>query len=881
MKKDQPPAVYLKDYTPPPFRIDAVKLNFELGEETSLVRSVLTVRKNPEAVNDANTLVLNGEELELESVAIDSRKLNDNEYRLNAESLIVPGVPDRFELETLTKLRPQNNTKLEGLYKSSGNFCTQCEAEGFRKITYFVDRPDVMTVYTIKIVADKDKYPVLLSNGNLVEQGEIDDNRHFAIWHDPFPKPSYLFALVAGRLEWKEAVHRTRSGREVVLRIYVEEHNREKCDHALASLQKAMRWDEQTYGLEYDLDVYMIVAVDDFNMGAMENKGLNIFNSKYVLARPDTATDQDYQNIEGVIGHEYFHNWTGNRVTCRDWFQLSLKEGLTVFRDREFTADMTSRAVKRIADVRLLRTHQFAEDSGPMAHPVRPQSYIEINNFYTATVYEKGAEVVRMYQTLLGREGFRKGMRLYFQRHDGQAVTTDDFASAMADANHYDLTQFKRWYDQAGTPELAVSGRWDPDRHQYSLEFTQTCPPTPSQDDKKPYYIPIKLGLITRSGRDIPLRLQGEASAEGMSRIVVVNEIKQRFTFTDVHEYPVPSLLREFSAPVNVRFDYSDEELAFLLAHDSDEFARWDAGQRLAIRHIQRLVAAHQAQQPLSVDPRFLRAFAHTLGDERLDRAFVAEVLTLPGESYIAELLDPIDVEAIHAVRETLRRELATLLESTLVSIIEANRLGKPYKYDAQDAGERRLRNLCLAYLTVLDRPEYHALALQQFRCADNMTDSIGGLHALIDCECAERAQALDEFQTRWHDDPLVLDKWFALQAMSCRSDTLDNVRRLMEHPAFSIKNPNKVRALIGAFAHGNPVNFHQSSGAGYRFVADRVLELDTINPQVAARLVRAFSRWRKYTNDRQALMRGELERLAAARSLSKDVFEVVSKSLK
>ncbi len=881
MKKDQPRAIYLKDYTPPSYKIDAVKLTFELEEKVTLVRSVLTVRKNPETLADDNTLVLNGEELELESVALDNRDLNGNEYVLNAQSLIVPGVPDRFKLEIVTRIRPHKNTQLEGLYKSNAIFCTQCEAEGFRRITYFLDRPDVMAVYTTKIFANKDKYPVLLSNGNLVERGDIDGNRHFATWHDPFPKPSYLFALVAGPLVCKEATHRTRSGREVKLRIYVEEHNRDKCDHAMVSLQKAMRWDEDTYGLEYDLDVYMIVAVDDFNMGAMENKGLNLFNSKYVLARPDTATDQDYQHIEGVIGHEYFHNWTGNRVTCRDWFQLSLKEGLTVFRDQEFTADMASRAVKRIADVRALRTHQFAEDSGPMAHPVRPQSYIEINNFYTVTVYEKGAEVVRMYQTLLGLEGFQKGMKLYFQRHDGQAVTTDDFAAAMANANDFDLSQFKRWYDQAGTPELAVSGRWDSDRHQYMLDFTQTCAPTPGDDDKQPFYIPVKVGLIARDGCDIPLRLLGETSTAGTSRLLIVSEPQQRFTFTDVYEQPVPSLLRDFSAPVNVRFDYDDDELAFLLAHDSDEFARWDAGQQLAIRHIQRLVNAYQTQQPLQVDPTFLRAFAHVLEDERIDKAFVAEVLTLPGETYIAELTDQIDVDAIHAVRETLRRELAHALETTLVAAYEANRLAKPYTYDALDAGRRWLKNLCLTYLTVLDRPDYHALALQQFRSADNMTDCMGGLRALIDCECEERVQALDEFQARWHGDSLVLDKWFALQAMSCRSDTLENVKRLMEHPAFSIKNPNKVRALIGAFAHGNPVNFNQNSGEGYRFVADRVLELDAINPQGAARLAKAFSRWRKYPSDRQVLMRSELERLETAGNLSKDLFEVVSKSLK
>lgn len=880
MKKGKPRTIHLKDYTPPPYLIDRVELVVELGEEVTVVRSTLAVRSNPDGPGDQSALVLNGEGLELETLTLDGRRLTAQEYRLTAETLTVPAVPERFELETLTRIRPQENTELEGLYKSSGNFCTQCEAEGFRKITYFLDRPDIMAVYTTKIVADKVRYPVLLSNGNLVERGELGDNRHFATWHDPFPKPSYLFALVAGRLACREDTYRSRSGRDIALKIYVEQHNADKCEHAMSSLKKAMRWDEETFGLEYDLDVYMIVAVDDFNMGAMENKGLNIFNSKCVLARPDTATDQDYQNIEGVIGHEYFHNWTGNRVTCRDWFQLSLKEGLTVFRDQEFSADMSSRAVKRINDVRQLRTYQFAEDAGPMAHPVRPQSYIEINNFYTVTVYEKGAEVVRMYQTLLGREGFREGLALYLRRHDGQAVTTDDFAAAMADANGYDLAQFKRWYDQAGTPELVVSGTWDAQGHRYTLDVAQAWAPTPGQPDKQPVYIPLKVGLLAPDGQDMPLHLVGESSAGDTSRVLVVQAAQQRFTFVNVPEPPVPSLLRGFSAPVNVRFDYSDEQLAFLLAHDSDAFARWDAGQRLTLRHLKRLVEDYRRGVPLRIEAVFLEAFEKLIQDRGLDSALLAEALTLPGEAYIAEQMDQVDVDAIHAARKVLQRALAEALESRFAEGYHNNRVNQRYRFDAADAGRRRLSNLCLAYLTTLDKPDYCALALEQYRRSDNMSDTMGALHALIHRDCSQRDEALQAFHDRWQGDALVMDKWFALQAMSTRTDTLDTVKRLMGHPLFTLKNPNKVRALIGAFANANPVNFHQASGAGYEFVGDRILELDGLNPQVAARLARGFSRWKHYDEARQAKMRAQLQRIAALSSLSKDVFEVVSKSL-
>ncbi len=880
MKKGSPKTIYLKDYTPPPYLIDAVTLRFDLGEEVTVVLAKLTVRRNPAIEVAQDALILAGEHLQLESVKLNGCPLDDQGYKQDSESLTIYQVPSRFELEIVTRIKPQENTSLEGLYKSSGNFCTQCEAEGFRKITYFLDRPDVMAVYTTTLVADKDRYPVLLSNGNLVDRGELDQNRHFATWQDPYPKPSYLFALVAGRLVHQEDSYRTRSGRTVTLRVYVQAHNRDKCDHAIASLKKAMQWDEQSFGLEYDLDTYMIVAVDDFNMGAMENKGLNVFNSKYVLARPETATDDDYMNIEGVIAHEYFHNWTGNRVTCRDWFQLSLKEGLTVFRDQQFTADATSKSVKRIHDVRLLRTYQFAEDAGPMAHPVRPQAYMEINNFYTVTVYEKGAEVVRMYDTLLGREGFRQGMDLYFKRHDGQAVTTDDFLAAMADANHYELAQFKRWYDQAGTPELAVEGHWDVDSKTYTLNVVQRCPPTPEQEHKEPFLIPLKVGLLGSDGRDIPLRLEGENRAMDHTRVLSLRDEHERYTFLDVSEHPVPSLLREFSAPVNVHYDYSDEELAFLFAHDSDAFNRWEAGQRIAIKNLERLIAQHQAGETLELDSRFINAFAHTLNDKRCDSAYIAEALSLPSEAYLAESVAEIDVDAIHAAREFMRQTLATALESSWVEVYHANETKGEYVYNAADAGRRRLKNLCLSYLTTMAKSDYASLSMEQFLGANNMTDTMGALHALNHRDCPERSEALQQFYERWHQDTLVVDKWLSLQATSNLPNSLERVKQLKAHPLFSIKNPNKVRSVIGVFAHTNAVNFHQRSGAGYGFVADTVLELDPINPQVAARLAKAFSRWKKHDAQRRDLMRNELKRMSDSPGISKDLFEVVSKSL-
>jgi aminopeptidase N len=880
MTSATPKTVYLKNYTPPPFLIDGIDLEFELGEDSTLVRAELAIRRNPDAAGRADDLVLDGRELELLDLALDGGSVPVDRYRLDDGSLTVRGVPDAFRLGTRARIRPRENTSLEGLYLSSGNFCTQCEAEGFRKITWFLDRPDVMSRYTTTIIADRDRFPVLLSNGNPVEHGDGDGNRHWVRWEDPFSKPSYLFALVAGRLACIEDTFRTRSGRNVQLRIYAEHHNADKCDHAMTSLKKSMAWDEEVYGLEYDLDMFMIVAVDDFNMGAMENKGLNVFNSKYVLARPETATDNDFAAIEGVIAHEYFHNWTGNRVTCRDWFQLSLKEGLTVFRDQEFSADMTSRPVKRIQDARMLRTHQFAEDAGPMAHPVRPDSYMEISNFYTVTIYNKGAEVIRMIHTLLGAENFRKGMDLYFERHDGQAVTTEHFVSAMEDASGVDLGQFRLWYSQAGTPTVEVKGEYDEAGQTYSLTLSQRCAPTPGQPKKKPFHIPVRVGLLDAAGRDMDLELDGAGSADDNGVVLSLTEREQQFRFRNVPQAPVASVARGFSAPIKVVVPREDQTLAFLSAHDVDPFNRWDAAQEYATTQMVRLVDRHRAGAELTLDQDFLGAFERILLEERLDRALIAEALSLPSESYLADRMDAIDVDAIHTVRQTLRRTLAWELEAGFKQVYRANSSNEPYRFEPVAAGRRSLKNVCLSYLMELGDPDIRALGMAQFENADNMTDVLAALASLVQTDCPERRPAIDAFHDRWKNDTLVLDKWFMLQAMSRLPDTLEAVNGLMEHPAFDIRNPNKVRALVGAFCHGNQVRFHDASGAGYRFLADRVIEIDPLNPQIAARLMGSLSRWRKFDAARRDLMKGELERILATPRLSKDTYEIASKTL-
>ena len=883
MAKDPqtPGTIYLSEYKPTDYLVDTVDLHFDLHETATVVTSTLNIRRR-DGVGDTQPIVLNGGKLKLVSVSLDGKQLAASEYEVNEEQLTVYSVPDVFALQIKNEINPQANTSLNGLYISSGNFCTQCEAEGFRRITYMYDRPDVMARYTTTIVADKDKFPVMLSNGNLVDHGQsdIDENKHWVKWEDPHPKPTYLFALVAGKLEKIEDSFRTRSGRDVSLHIYVQAHNIDKCDHAMRSLKKAMRWDEEVYGREYDLDIYMVVAVDDFNMGAMENKGLNVFNSKYVLAKPETATDSDYDGIEGVIGHEYFHNWSGNRVTCRDWFQLSLKEGFTVFRDQEFSADMGSRGVKRISDVNILRTHQFREDASPMAHPVRPDSYVEINNFYTVTVYNKGAEVVRMLHHLLGPEKFRKGTDLYFERHDGQAVTCDDFVKALEDANHVDFSQFKRWYSQAGTPQLSVTRNYNAAKQTYSLIIEQSCEPTPSQEVKQPFHIPLAIGLLDRQGNDLPVRLEGErASVEG-TRVIDITEKKQTFNFIDVPEEPVPSLLRGFSAPVKVNIELSDEERYFLMGNDNDDFNRWDAGQQQAIKIIKALVEDHLQLRPLHLPEPFIEAYRKILGDESLDKALAAQAIHLPSETYIAEFISPIDPVAIHEVCRFVRETLAGALKEKFMEVYRKNTDKRAYSIDQTAVKQRALKNTALGYLMECGDSEIHAQCFEQYKTANNMTDVMAALVSLANNNCEQREQALASFYEKWKQDLLVVDKWLGIQATSRLPGTLGRVRELISHEAFSLKNPNKIRALIGSFGHGNPSQFHDISGEGYEFFADRILEIDKLNPQIASRLSTVFTLWKKYDEQRQVLMKGQLERIAATPKLSKDVYEIVSKSL-
>lgn len=889
MRTEQPKMIYLKDYQAPEYLIDETHLTFELFEDHSLVHAQLVMRRNPARGPGLPPLVLDGQQLELLSVQLDDRDLSaaDDQltgYQLTEQHLTLHPTSDSFTVDTSVRIHPETNTALEGLYKSSGMFCTQCEAEGFRKITYYLDRPDVMSKFTTTVVAEQHRYPVLLSNGNPIGSGPENDGRHWATWEDPFMKPAYLFALVAGDLWCVEDTFTTMTERSVALRIYVEPENIDKCQHAMNSLKKSMRWDEEVYGREYDLDIFMIVAVNDFNMGAMENKGLNIFNSSCVLARAETATDAAHQRVEAVVAHEYFHNWSGNRVTCRDWFQLSLKEGFTVFRDSEFSADMNSRTVKRIEDVAYLRTHQFAEDAGPMAHAVRPESFIEISNFYTLTVYEKGSEVVRMIRTLLGADGFRKGSDLYFQRHDGQAVTCDDFIKALEDANGVDLTQFKRWYSQAGTPRLTVSEAYDSAAKTYSLTFRQSYPATPDKVEKQPFVIPVELGLLDAEGESIALRLAGETAADGTSRVLSVTEAEQTFTFVDIAEKPLPSLLRGFSAPVKLSFPYDRDQLMFLMQHDSDGFNRWEAGQQLSVQVLQELIAQHQQGTALVMDQRLVTALRTVLSDETLDQAMVAEMLSLPSEAYLTEISEVADVEAIHAAREFARKQLTDGLFEALWLRYQANRdLSKntPYIAESEHFARRSLQNIVLSYLMLSGKPEVLAATLEQFDACDNMTERLTALAVLVNSPFDEdKAKALATFADNFKDNPLVMDQWFSVQAGSVLPGGLQRVKALMQHPAFNIKNPNKVRALVGAFAGQNLINFHAADGSGYRFLADLVIQLNGLNPQIASRQLAPLTRWRKYDSARQALMKGELERILASGELSSDVFEVVSKSL-
>ncbi|MBH3340562.1 aminopeptidase N [Pseudomonas mendocina] len=884
MRTEQSKTIYLKDYQVPDYLIDETHLTFELFEDHSLVHAQLVMRRNPEAGAGLPKLVLDGQQLELLELKLDDRELGAADYTLTDSHLTLQPTQERFVVDSSVRIHPESNTALEGLYKSGKMFCTQCEAEGFRKITFYLDRPDVMGKFTTTLSAEQHAYPVLLSNGNPIASGSEEGGRHWATWEDPFKKPAYLFALVAGDLWCVEDSFTTMSNREVALRIYVEPENIDKVQHAMDSLKRSMKWDEEVYGREYDLDIFMIVAVNDFNMGAMENKGLNIFNSSCVLAKAETATDAAHQRVEAVVAHEYFHNWSGNRVTCRDWFQLSLKEGFTVFRDSEFSADTHSRTVKRIEDVAYLRTHQFAEDAGPMAHPVRPDAYMEISNFYTLTIYEKGSEVLRMIHTLLGPELFRKGSDLYFERHDGQAVTCDDFVKDMEDASGIDLTQFKRWYTQAGTPRLDVSEAYDAAAQTYSLTFRQSCPATPGQSEKLPFVIPVALGLLDAQGNELPLRLQGESGAHGTSRVLSVTEAEQTFTFEGIAEKPLPSLLRGFSAPIKLSFPYDRDQLMFLMQHDSDGFNRWEAGQQLSVQVLQELIGQHQRGEALVLDQRLVAALRTLLEDDSLDQAMVAEMLSLPGEAYLTEISEVADVEAIHAAREFVRKALADALFAPLWARYQTNREASkttPYVAEAAHFARRSLQNIALSYLMLSEKTEVLAACVDQFENADNMTERLAALAVLVNSPFQEeQSKALAMFADFFKDNPLVMDQWFSVQAGCPLPGGLERVQALMRHEAFTLKNPNKVRALIGAFANQNLVNFHRADGAGYRFLADQVITLNALNPQIASRLLAPLTRWRKYGSARQALMKAELERILASGELSSDVYEVVSKSL-
>ncbi|MFN4088386.1 MAG: aminopeptidase N [Alphaproteobacteria bacterium] len=881
MAAEKPKTIRLADYRAPDFLVETIDLTFDLEPKATRVTARSAFQRNPAHKDGKRPLVLDGEAIKLVSLALDGKALAEGAYTAGDESLTVPDVPDAFELMVTTEIAPEANTRLEGLYLSSGIYTTQCEAEGFRRITYFPDRPDVMAKYRVTVRGDRKSCPVLLSNGNLVSARDLPDGRHEAVWEDPYPKPSYLFALVAGDLAKVEDDFTTETGREVKLRIFVEHGNEARCGFAMDALKRSMRWDEEAYGLAYDLDQFSIVAVSDFNMGAMENKGLNVFNAKYILADPETATDADYGFIETIVAHEYFHNWTGNRITCRDWFQLSLKEGLTVFRDQQFSETTRSQAVERISQVRSLRARQFPEDAGPTAHPVRPAEYIEINNFYTPTVYDKGAEVIRMMHTLLGRDGFRKGMDLYFERHDGQAVTCDDFVAAMEDANDQKLTLFRRWYGQAGTPVVTVTGKYDDLARAYEMTVAQETKPTPGEARKEPLHIPLAVGLMDRRGREMPLRFEGESiGKEAYTRVIELTEPSQTFRFLGVIGRPVPSINRGFSAPVRLEMAQSDEDLAFLMASDPDRFNRWEAGQRYATRLLLKMVEQARAGGEPEADSRFVDAIHAGLREEDPDRAFMAQMLALPSEDYLAEQMEVADPDAIHKARTALRRAVATRLTHDFLVIYRANRSNRAYVFDQEEAGRRALKNAALGYVAVLGDSAAVELAGSQYDDADNMTDRMAALAALNDLDVKDRRKVLDDFYGRFEKNGLVIDKWLSLEAMSALPGTLARVKELTAHTAFSIRNPNKVRALIGAFAAGNPVRFHAKDGAGYAFLADRVIELDKLNPQVAARMVAPLRRWRKFDAGRQAKMRAELERILAVPDLSRDVFEIASKSL-
>lgn len=851
--------IFLKNYEAPLFTIEKINLTFDLYDDHALIKNVMKIKRLK-----PGELVLNGDELELVNLLLDDEIVEKSLFSLEKSDLIIRHCPDQFTLTVVTRIRPQENTQLSGLYRSNQLFCTQCEAEGFRRITFYPDRPDVLSVFTTRISADKQKYPVLLSNGNLMDKGEESGGRHWVCWEDPFKKPSYLFALVAGNLACISDEFITQSQKKVALKLYIEPGNEDKCSHAMTSIKKAMAWDEKVFGREYDLSIFMVVAVSDFNMGAMENKGLNIFNSKYILARPDTATDQDFADVEGVVGHEYFHNWTGNRITCRDWFQLSLKEGLTVFRDQEFSGDMNSREVNRILDVKALLSTQFPEDAGSMAHPVRPSSYQEINNFYTATIYNKGAEVIRMQQTLLGKEGFRKGMDLYFSRHDGQAVTINDFVKAMEEANGVDFTQFFRWYEQAGTPQVYVERTFKEDT--LYLTLTQSCP-FPA-GEKEPFHIPIRIALFASSGKQIPLTKE----------VLELREVQQTFTFSGLEAMPIISLLRDFSAPIKIMQSFSESELLALMRFETNGYAKWNAAQKLSLKILETLINTEQKDWQIS--NQLILAYQHILLDDSLDPALKAELLTPPGfEEVIADLVE-VDVDKVEAARDFYRASLGQSLLKVLTSTYETLQNQEKNEMNGKAYGMRKLKNICLWFMMKADEKAHFNRCHHQFIQAKTMSDQLTAFALLNNCDDKqEKNKAIDHFYQQWQHDTLVLDKWFAVQACSEASDTLFHVRKLMMHPDFSLKNPNKVRSLMGAFVHSNPRNFHVIDGSGYEFLTECLINLDKINPQIAARLATPFTRWLHYDATRKRLMKQHLLYLASL-DLSKDLSEVVNKSL-
>ncbi len=873
MDSRNPVAIQRIDYQAPLWSIEKTSLVFELDPTATRVSSELHLEYAEDDREQTHELILQGVDLVLLSISIDDRQLEHSDYEQTDQELTIKAVPASCVVRVVTQINPDSNKALEGLYRSSGNFCTQCEAEGFRKITYYLDRPDVLSIFDVEIIADAANYPVLLSNGNRVSERSLADGKHSVKWHDPHPKPSYLFALVAGDLAHIEEQFVTASGRKVLLQIYVQQHNIQRCDFAMQSLIASMRWDEDVYGLEYDLDCFMIVAVDDFNMGAMENKGLNVFNSRFVLAHPDTATDTDYLGVEAVIAHEYFHNWTGNRITCRDWFQLSLKEGLTVFRDQCFSSDQHSATVKRIEDVRLLRARQFPEDAGPMAHPIRPDSYIEINNFYTLTVYEKGAEVIRMLHTLLGPESWRLGMDEYVKRHDGSATTCDAFLDAMQSVTDIDLTQFRLWYSTAGTPILTISEHYDASRQRYSLTVKQTCPDTPGQTDKAPLHIPLAMGLLDASGNEIPLK---DADSE-RGLILNVRQAEETFHFDDIHDVPVASLLRGFSAPVVLQQDVGDDTLSFLIAHDTDAFNRWDAGQRLAQRVILNVMNGSDVHTECAGLSKSLNAL---LLDEMLDPAFKAEALTLPSIDTIAEAVDHVDYQRLISARDAVCTCMAEALKPLLVEWVTQKRSLDLALLDPIAMGTRSLANTALKLLSYLSAEQWEGMAVAQFENANNMTDKLAALACLCHTDGEGRTNCLASFYETAKPDRLVLDKWFAVQAMARRLQIVDDIAHLLNHEDFDATNPNRLRSVVASFAMNNPRGFHQQDGAGYRIVSDQVIALDKFNPQIAARLVSSLSRWKRLNVSSGELMKSELSRILSSGDLSPDVYEFVSKGL-